>query len=99
MGRQWYRAEKKEFSLLFIWDKFPKFVLGYILCSAILTVLLPHLEETAEGLSLQLAVLTMNKWWFAIAFVGIGIGTCVEDLWQSALKSGVLKLYMVTNML
>ena len=71
----------------------------YILCSAILTVLLPHLDGTAEGLSLQLAVLTMNKWWFAIAFAGIGIGTCVKDLWQGAMKSGVLKLYMVTNLL
>lgn len=97
--RQESGAEKKDISLLFIWDKFPKFVLGYILCSAILSVLLPQLDGTAEGEALQLAVLTMNKWWFAIAFVGIGIGTRIKDLWQGALKSGVLKLYMTTNLL
>jgi len=92
-------SEKKEISLLFIWDKFPKFILGYVLCSAILTVLLPQLDGTPEGSALQRAVLTLNKWWFAIAFVGIGIGTSIKDLWQGALQSGVLKLYLVTNLL
>jgi len=92
-------AEKKEISLLFIWDKFPKFVLGYILCSAILTVVLPYLDDTPEGSALQRAVLTLNKWWFSIAFVGIGIGTSIKELWEGALKSGVLKLYLATNLL
>lgn len=90
-------AEKKPIDFLFIWDKFPKFVLGYILCSAILTVVLPHLDGTPEGSALQRAVLTLNKWWFSIAFVGIGIGTSIKDLWHGALKSGVLKLYLATN--
>ena len=92
-------AEKKEISLPFIWDKFPKFVLGYIFCSAILTVVLPYLGETPEGGALQRAVLTLNKWWFSIAFVGIGIGTSIKELWEGALKSGVLKLYLATNLL
>jgi len=90
-------AERKPIDFLFIWDKFPKFVLGYILCSAILTVALPHLNGTPEGSALQRAVLTLNKWWFSIAFVGIGIGTSIKDLWHGALKSGVLKLYLATN--
>lgn len=99
--RQDNNAENKNFSILIIWDKFPKFVLGYLLCSAILTVALPKLDEKMEGDgdALRSAVLTMNKWWFAIAFVGIGIGTSIKDLWDGALKSGVLKLYLVTNML
>merc|ERR1712032_1448315 len=92
-------AEREKINLLFIWDKFPKFVLGYIICSGILTVLLPLLDGTAEGSVLQRAVLTLNKWWFAIAFVGIGISTSIKDLWQGALKSGVLKLYLATNLL
>jgi len=90
-------AEKKPIDFLFIWEKFPKFVLGYILCSAILTVVLPQLNGTPEGSALQRAVLTLNKWWFSIAFVGIGIGTSIKDLWHGALKSGVLKLYLATN--
>jgi len=92
-------ATKKKVNLLFVWDKFPKFVLGYILCSAILTILLPLLNGTPQGASLQTAVLSLNKWWFAIAFVGIGIGTSVKELWESALKSGIVKLYLATNLL
>ena len=55
-----------KFSLLFLWDSFPKFVLGYIACSTILTIVLPLLEESPEGEALQPAVLSLNKWWFAI---------------------------------
>jgi len=91
--------EKKGINLLFIWDKFPKFVLGYLLCSAILTVVLPVLDGTPEGSALQRAILTLNKWWFSLAFVGIGVGTSIKDLWEGALKSGIIKLYLVTNML
>jgi len=91
--------EKKKISLLFIWDKFPKFVLGYLLCSGILTVALPQLEGTPEGAAFQRAVLTLNKWWFSIAFVGIGVSTSIKDLWEGALKSGIIKLYLATNLL
>jgi len=93
------RRKKKKINWLVIWDKFPKFVIGYILCSAILTTTIPQLEGTPEGAALQGAVLSLNKWWFAIAFVGIGIGTSVKDLWEGALKSGVLQLYLATNIL
>jgi len=91
--------EKKRIDLLFIWDKFPKFVLGYLLCSGILTVVLPILEGTAEGSALQRAVSTLNKWWFSIAFVGIGASTSIKELWEGAVKSGIIKLYLATNLL
>merc|ERR1711884_455739 len=31
--------KKAKFDWLFLWDKFPKFVLGYFICSAILTII------------------------------------------------------------
>jgi len=93
------RRKRKKINWLVIWDKFPKFVIGYILCSAILTSIIPQIGGRSEGAALQGAVLSLNKWWFAIAFVGIGIGTSVKDLWEGALQSGVLQLYLVTNAL
>jgi uncharacterized integral membrane protein (TIGR00698 family) len=87
----------KKISWLFIWDKFPKFVLGYLLCSALLSIIMPHIEGTAEGDAYQRAVLSLNKWWFAIAFVGLGIGTKFNELWEAAVNSGVVKLYLVAN--
>ena len=56
-----------------------------------------HIEGTAEGDAYQRAVLSLNKWWFAIAFVGIGIGTNFKELWEGAVNSGVVKLYLVAN--
>merc|ERR1712060_380054 len=88
----------KKFSWLFLWDKFPKFVLGYFLCSTVLSVALPQIEGTAEADAVQRAVLDMNKWWFAIGFVGIGVGTNLKDLWSGAAGSGVIQGYLVTNL-
>lgn len=90
---------EKKFSWLFLWDKFPKFVLGYILCSGILSIILPLIEGTAEADALQRAVIDMNIWLFAIGFVGIGIGTNLKDLWTGAIGSGVIQGYLFTNLL
>jgi uncharacterized membrane protein YadS len=83
----WWQTRKQEenddvnkkISWLFIWDKFPKFVLGYLLCSILLSITMSHIEGTAEGDAYQRAVHSLNTWWFAIAFVGIGIGTNFKE--------------------
>ena len=75
------QEETKPFSPILLWEKFPKFTLGFLITSAILTLLTRTLEEgTAEAEALSGAVLTLNKWWFAIAFVGIGLTTNVMKL-------------------
>jgi uncharacterized membrane protein YadS len=38
--------ENKKISWVFIWDKFPKFVLGYLLCSVLLSITMSHIEGT-----------------------------------------------------
>jgi len=96
----WYQRKTNDggkFSLYFLWDKFPKFVLGYFLCSTILSLILPPLEGTAEAEAVQRAVISMNKWWFAIGFVGIGCQTNVKALWKGAKSSGVIQGYLVAN--
>ena len=94
-------AETKpsKFSWTFLWNKFPKFVIGYILCSATLSIIFPLIRGTAQADALQRAVISMNTWWFAIAFVGIGMETKLGELWNGATKSGIVKLYLITNLL
>jgi uncharacterized membrane protein YadS len=89
--------EKKTFSLIMLWDKFPKFTIGFLITSAILTGAMIRLDGTAEGDALPSAVSTMNKWWFSIAFVGIGLTTNIRKLWNGAIKSGIIQVYLVAN--
>jgi len=92
--------DRKKVSAVLLWDKFPKFVLGYLVCSGILTIVLPILDadyEDGEGDVLRGTVKTLNTWWFAISFVGIGMGTNLRDLWKNAFGSGIIKLYLVAN--
>lgn len=90
-------GNKGKFSWLFLWDKLPKFILGYFLCSGILSVVLPLIEGSHEAETYQKAVLDMNKWLFAIGFVGIGVMTDIKELWAGAIGSGVIQGYLVTN--
>ena len=76
------QAGGSKFSLIMLWDKFPKFTLGFIITSVILTIMVEQLEGTPEGEALPGAVSTLNKWWFAIAFTGIGLTTDVKKLFK-----------------
>jgi uncharacterized membrane protein YadS len=80
-----------------LWDKFPKFAIGFLITSAILTGVMIRVDGTAEGDALPRAVATLNKWWFAIAFVGIGLTTNIRKLWRAAVKSGIVQVYLVAN--
>ena len=91
--------KKQTFSWLYLWDKFPKFVIGYVICSALLSVILPRIQGTPEGEALPLAVTSLNHWWFALSFVAIGVTTNLRDLWEAAFRNGVVKLYLVANTL
>merc|ERR1711865_1312986 len=90
------KVKQQPISLLILWEKFPKFILGYVLCSGILTSVAPLMERT-EATAIMGALGTLNKWWFALAFVSIGLTTNVKKLWEAAFASGVIKLYLVAN--
>jgi uncharacterized integral membrane protein (TIGR00698 family) len=59
-----------------IWERFPKFVLGFILASLIFSFLLP--ADSVSGTRSALGEL--RTWWFAMAFVCIGLETRFVDL-------------------
>jgi uncharacterized integral membrane protein (TIGR00698 family) len=54
-----------------IWDRFPKFVLGFIVASALFSFWLP--AELINGTRSALG--EIRTWWFALAFVCIGLET------------------------
>jgi uncharacterized integral membrane protein (TIGR00698 family) len=59
-----------------IWDRFPKFVLGFIAASLVFSLALP--ERSAAAITPLTAGL--RGWWFCLAFVSIGLETRVKDL-------------------
>ena len=59
-----------------IWERFPKFVLGFIAASVLFSFALsPEYVDSTKGLMRGL-----RTWWFALAFVCIGLETRFRDL-------------------
>ena len=59
-----------------IWERFPKFVLGFIAASMLFSFALsPEYVDSTKGLMKGL-----RTWWFALAFVCIGLETRFRDL-------------------
>jgi uncharacterized membrane protein YadS len=59
-----------------IWERFPKFVLGFLIASAVFSFFLP--QPLVDGTKSVLGELRV--WWFALAFVCIGLETRFVDL-------------------
>ena len=59
-----------------IWERFPKFVIGFVIASAIFSFLLP--PEIVSGTRSALG--DIRTWWFALAFVCVGLETRFVDL-------------------
>jgi uncharacterized membrane protein YadS len=73
------KNEKQERpSVKTIWDRFPKFVLGFIAASVFFSFILsPH---TVAGVKSNLK--EVQTFWFAIAFVSIGLETKFIDIFK-----------------
>lgn len=59
-----------------IWERFPKFVLGFLIASFVFSTLL-HIDMVTGTRS---ALTELRTWWFALAFVSIGLETRFLDL-------------------
>lgn len=63
-------------SVRLIWERFPKFVLGFIVASLVFSFALDHaLVKETKGL-----LTGLRNFWFALAFVSIGLETRITDL-------------------
>jgi uncharacterized membrane protein YadS len=63
-------------SAVVIWDRFPKFVIGFVLASAVFSFALS--PELVSGTRSALG--EIRTWWFALAFVCIGLETRFVEL-------------------
>ena len=82
-----------------IWRRFPKFVLGFFLASAILTVLIASVDaNTVKSINTNIVspVKELRTWAFIFTFLSIGLTTRFKDLtavgWKpfAAFTTGVL---------
>jgi len=65
-------------TLRVIWDRFPKFVLGFIGASLLFSFFLP-VEASAN---IKDSIKNLQGLWFALAFTSIGLGTNFADLFN-----------------
>ncbi len=63
----------------FLWQKFPKFVLGFILISALATV------KVFSGPQL-VSVANLSRWAFLLTFAGVGLRTNISDMRKQGLR-------------
>ena len=59
-----------------IWDRFPKFVLGFIAASVLFSFVLASAIVTDTAALIR----GLRTWWFALAFVCIGLETRFRDI-------------------
>ena len=69
-------------SIAVIWQRFPKFVLGFVVASAVFSFLLP--ADMVSGTRSALG--EIRVWWFAMAFLCIGLETRFVEL--AAMEQG-----------
>jgi uncharacterized integral membrane protein (TIGR00698 family) len=63
-------------SLRLIWDRFPKFVIGFVLASVLFSFVLDSGVVSETGGLIR----ALRTWWFALAFVCIGLETRFADI-------------------
>ena len=78
LGYALYWARRREGAEIggkgaFLWSKFPKFVLGFLVISALATA---GVFSTAEGASIA----NLSRWAFLLTFAGVGLRTNVREL-------------------
>ena len=73
-------SEESRPTLRVIWDRFPKFVLGFAAASLLFSFVLDTetINEVKDGLK------SIQSLWFALAFTSIGLETNFKDLLKSS---------------
>lgn len=82
-------------SLKHIWVRFPKFILGFVGASLLMSfILLPTLGQARVDGILSVTT-TARNWLFALAFVTIGLDSRFAELKRAFKGQGPVKLYLV----
>ncbi len=86
------RKQGQKVSIMEVWHRFPKFVIGFISASIIFSLLYQYLGSDTSYVVIDHGVLRgftkdVRSWFFCLAFVSIGLGTDFRQL-KSYFKGG-----------
>ncbi len=84
-------------SLFEIWNRFPKFILGFIAASLVFSlfpVFFVHGDAISETITKE-TTSPLRTWFFCLAFVAIGLQTDFRKLWPYLSGSRPLLLYVL----
>jgi uncharacterized integral membrane protein (TIGR00698 family) len=71
-------TKKEKPTLKIIWDRFPKFVIGFVFASLLFSFIIsPAQVDTVKG-----SLKSLQGLWFALAFTSIGLETNFKDLFK-----------------
>lgn len=79
-GWKVYGKAKKEVSLIEIWRRFPKFVLGFIIASVVFSALASGIWTEAQWGFIKESIKVTRTWLFSLAFLGVGLDTKFKEL-------------------
>ena len=99
LGYAWYWVKQNQGKAIgnkaaFLWQKFPKFVLGFIVISALATARVftnPQIADLAN----------LSRWAFLLTFAGVGLRTNIRDLMKQGwrpLAVGVLGEFAIAGL-
>ncbi|MFD2742321.1 MULTISPECIES: YeiH family protein [Sphingobacterium] len=71
-------TKREKPTLKVIWERFPKFVVGFVAASLLFSFLVPQVQIDAVKDSLK----SLQGLWFVLAFTSIGLETNFKDLFQ-----------------
>lgn len=91
--------EGQQVSAMEIWNRFPKFVIGFLAVSIICSIVSGNLGNDLAASMIDKGVVSVAKafrgWMFALAFVSIGLATNFRDLAQYFKGGKPIILYVV----
>ncbi len=75
------RADTEKPKLIEIWNRFPKFILGFVLASILFSfIVTPAIGADATNAIIKGVTEPARGWFFALAFVAIGLETRLVDI-------------------
>jgi len=89
------RRKEPQNKCAFLWKKFPKFVIGYLLLSVIVSLVVYNVGGESFGDRFLNNIGQKSKFLFTLGFVGIGAKTKFTTLWQAIKDGKYLKLYLI----
>jgi len=82
-GKQWTGSKAR-----FLWEKFPKFVIGFLLFSALASLSVKHPSVFSKSQVTSLA--NLSRWAFLLTFAGVGLRTNIRELFQQGARPFVV---------